>query len=31
MQDLIRNAGITKVRRALGDYLDALKTEFTTG
>lgn len=31
LQDLIRTAGIIKARRALGDYLKSLKTEFPTG
>nr|XP_055098287.1 putative activator of 90 kDa heat shock protein ATPase homolog 2 isoform X2 [Symphalangus syndactylus] len=31
LKDLIKTAGTAKVREALGDYLKALKTEFTTG
>ncbi|KAL4693712.1 hypothetical protein H8959_012977 [Pygathrix nigripes] len=31
LKDLMKTAGTAKVRQALGDYLKALKTEFTTG
>ncbi|XP_054330769.1 LOW QUALITY PROTEIN: activator of 90 kDa heat shock protein ATPase homolog 2-like [Pongo pygmaeus] len=31
LKDLTKTAGTAKVREALGDYLKALKTEFTTG
>ncbi|XP_073905910.1 activator of 90 kDa heat shock protein ATPase homolog 2 isoform X1 [Castor canadensis] len=31
LKDLMKTAGIAKVREALGEYLKALKTEFTTG
>ncbi|XP_015335118.2 activator of 90 kDa heat shock protein ATPase homolog 2 [Marmota marmota marmota] len=31
LKDLMKTAGTAKVREALGDYLKALKTEFTTG
>ncbi|KAM5227554.1 activator of 90 kDa heat shock protein ATPase homolog 2 [Ctenodactylus gundi] len=31
LKDLMKTAGTVKVREALGDYLKALKTEFTTG
>ncbi|XP_048208812.1 activator of 90 kDa heat shock protein ATPase homolog 2 isoform X2 [Perognathus longimembris pacificus] len=31
LKDLMKTAGTAKVREALGEYLKALKTEFTTG
>ncbi|XP_044516612.1 activator of 90 kDa heat shock protein ATPase homolog 2-like isoform X1 [Gracilinanus agilis] len=31
LKDLMKTAGVVKVREALEDYLKALKTEFTTG
>ncbi|KAM9070204.1 activator of 90 kDa heat shock protein ATPase homolog 2-like isoform 1-T1 [Sarcophilus harrisii] len=31
LKDLMKTAGVAKVREALEDYLTALKTEFTTG